>query len=1061
MMKKRLATNALLLSSALLFSPAAFALGLGEVTIHSKLNQTLDAEIEILSATQEELQALRLSVPSIEVYDRYDLDRNRLVANLKFNVEQRSGGRNVIRISSESPVQEPFVTFLVQADWTQGKLLREYTVLVDPPTFVPGQGGTSQASTYADPAVGSSYSTGTITRGDVISTTAPAYQSSETYQIPEASDGTRMVQRGDTLSKIASQVKPSSVNLNQAMLAIYRSNPEAFDGNINNLRAGKRLRIPSQSEFGQIDRSAASEAVKEQMADWRAGRRSTGKLELRVPDLTSDTSASDEIVGSTGSITELDTANLDASDRLVVTELQDKVQEYERLLNSKDTELAALQDQLRELQETSSDVDLDTLSETLGETLGEASEGVDELTAEVGNAVEEGVDTVVDAGSDIVDEIGEGVDEITDAVDEVTNTVAEESSEGVDTTAVSATTEPETVEEPVIKAPVAAAPAVETAPWWQSLLKWLGGLLGLGLVGGLGFLGYKKFSNKQPDRDSLFVDDELDSAVADIAQSVKKDVESRYTESVPTLEDKSVDIDGDAGFGITPAGSGTVETPQLTVDADIDAVDSYETSTSGGYAESDTTLPGIDDVDINEETIQITESVESDAALPFEETTLADATSFSGSIELDQNNPIAEADFHMAYGLYDQATELVKGALADEDKLEYKEKLLEIYFVSGNKDEFVNYAASIKDDLQANHAKVWDNVAIMGKQLAPEDALFSGALNAADSDDGLDFAFGAEETGDLEIDSSLFGGADESQAVEDLGAGIDLNFDLESELSAAGDGNEIDAGLDLDLDPPTTDLEPADLDLALDLESSADIELDADLSSVLDNLPDSDDTHQVAAVELDLDIGSATGATEQVAGLDEVLDSTSETLEIAGADSLDFDMGELGLPNSGQVGAELAQEDESDLTLDFGGDDNTIKTGEFNFDQALFGVDDDPFPDATLSDMSEGTGVEMPGSLTSDDEHASTAQITEDDLARMGLSTEPATDSSDVMDATNFGFGDIELDLGDEVSTKLDLARAYIEMDDAENAKSILNEVVAEGSESQANEAKELLSGLS
>ena len=128
------------ISLALVFLLASetWALGLGEIRLQSALNEPLRAEIELLSATPEELAGLTVSMASGETFIRYGLDRPAFLSTIQFQI-RRSGQAegNVVEIRSPSPITEPFVTFLVEASWARGRLLREYTVLLDPPTFTP------------------------------------------------------------------------------------------------------------------------------------------------------------------------------------------------------------------------------------------------------------------------------------------------------------------------------------------------------------------------------------------------------------------------------------------------------------------------------------------------------------------------------------------------------------------------------------------------------------------------------------------------------------------------------------------------------------------------------------------------------------------------------------------------------------------------------------------------------------------------------------------------------------------------------------------------------------
>ena len=131
------AVRRVLLMSALMAPGALYALGLGEIKLNSALNQPFDAEIELVSATQEDLGALRAALASNDTFTRYGLDRPAYLADFSFRVAKGSGGQDVLRVTSPRPVTEPFVT-LVEANWPRGRLLREYTVLLDPPVYAPG-----------------------------------------------------------------------------------------------------------------------------------------------------------------------------------------------------------------------------------------------------------------------------------------------------------------------------------------------------------------------------------------------------------------------------------------------------------------------------------------------------------------------------------------------------------------------------------------------------------------------------------------------------------------------------------------------------------------------------------------------------------------------------------------------------------------------------------------------------------------------------------------------------------------------------------------------------------
>lgn len=242
----------------------AFALGLGQVQVKSSLNQPLLAEIPVLENAPGEAADLQVRLASSEAFARIGLERPSasLLTSLSFEIVQGEGGKTVIRISTPNRVSDPFVSLLIEAEWARGKLLREYTLLLDPPLAVPSRATPSetQALPQGDvrPAPSESLAAPPpMAAGPAAGATAPTFAPGESYG---------PVNSGDSLWKIASQSIPdSSVNINQMMVAIQRANPEAFvGGNMNRLRTGAVLRIPSREEISAVGAREASQLVREQ-----------------------------------------------------------------------------------------------------------------------------------------------------------------------------------------------------------------------------------------------------------------------------------------------------------------------------------------------------------------------------------------------------------------------------------------------------------------------------------------------------------------------------------------------------------------------------------------------------------------------------------------------------------------------------------------------------------------------------------------------------------------------------------------------------------------------------
>ncbi len=253
----------------------AWALGLGEIQLNSALNEKLEASIELYDATGLQPTEIIVSMASADDFARVGVERFFFLTDIRFEVTYDRNGVGEVRVSSSQPITEPYLNFLVEVLWPNGRLLKEYTLLLDPPTF--GQAAAPQVSAPSRAAE-------TASRG-VIDREPAATSGTQVQMAPTAGpavdspldegvvDGEyRMTDRSDTLWEIALQTRPSSqVTVQQNMLAIKRLNPEAFlRDNINLLKAGYNLRLPSEREALAVDTGNANAIVAQQNQDWRA-----------------------------------------------------------------------------------------------------------------------------------------------------------------------------------------------------------------------------------------------------------------------------------------------------------------------------------------------------------------------------------------------------------------------------------------------------------------------------------------------------------------------------------------------------------------------------------------------------------------------------------------------------------------------------------------------------------------------------------------------------------------------------------------------------------------------
>lgn len=252
-----------------------WALGLGEIQLDSALNEKLEASIELYDATGLQPTEIIVSMASADDFARVGVERFFFLTDIRFEVAYDRNGVGEIKVSSSQPITEPYLNFLVEVLWPNGRLLKEYTLLLDPPTF--GQAAAPQVS--APSRAAETASRGRIDR-ESTATSGTQVQMAPTAGPAVASpldqgvvDGQyRMTDRSDTLWEIALQTRPSSqVTVQQNMLAIKRLNPEAFlRDNINLLKAGYNLRLPSEREALGVEAANANAIVAQQNQDWRA-----------------------------------------------------------------------------------------------------------------------------------------------------------------------------------------------------------------------------------------------------------------------------------------------------------------------------------------------------------------------------------------------------------------------------------------------------------------------------------------------------------------------------------------------------------------------------------------------------------------------------------------------------------------------------------------------------------------------------------------------------------------------------------------------------------------------
>jgi len=258
-----------LVAGALAFPGHALALGLGKLTVESALGQPLSARIELTSVTKDDLDSLRAKIADPALYRQNNLTYQGTLSRARISLES-AGGAPYLKVSSPVSVQEPFLDLLVELDWASGRVVREYTFLLDPPGM-PMTAGATEAITPARAATPARTSAAPVARAPASTTTAAA--AAPGGAAPGAAGDQYTVRRGDTLQKIATQYKPAEVTLDQMLAAFFRGNQAAFEGeNMNRLRAGAILSVPSAADAQATPTAEATKIVRMQASDWRTYR---------------------------------------------------------------------------------------------------------------------------------------------------------------------------------------------------------------------------------------------------------------------------------------------------------------------------------------------------------------------------------------------------------------------------------------------------------------------------------------------------------------------------------------------------------------------------------------------------------------------------------------------------------------------------------------------------------------------------------------------------------------------------------------------------------------------
>ena len=312
-MPGRFALSGVAAAALCLFMPSAWALGLGPLVVKSTLGEGLRAEIDVSSLTPEEASNLQIKIANPEAYRAAGVDYNNILSGTQVTLQRRSDGRPYLRLSSDRAVQEPFVDVILDLNWNTGRLVREYTLLFDPPVTraqaPAAQPATAPIVSAAPPPVTAAQprpvakappampeprppaaaprASATLAESPKAAPApapAPAAEPRKAAAAAAASESYR-VKRGDTLSGIAAETHADGVSLDQMLVALYRANPDAFiSENMNRLKAGALLSVPQADVANAIPSSEARQVIQAQSADFNAYRQRLAGAAVAAPE---------------------------------------------------------------------------------------------------------------------------------------------------------------------------------------------------------------------------------------------------------------------------------------------------------------------------------------------------------------------------------------------------------------------------------------------------------------------------------------------------------------------------------------------------------------------------------------------------------------------------------------------------------------------------------------------------------------------------------------------------------------------------------------------------------
>lgn len=1009
----------------------AQAAGLGKLTVLSVIGQPLRAEIDI-TASREEIATLRARLASFESFRKAGIDYASILNSVRVSIDQRPDGRPYLQLRSDKAIYDPFLDILLEVNWSSGMLVREYTFLLDPPDALnkaPSQAEPITPATltvaapptkpvseaHLEPAKPAEKAPAKSAKpaSPIKTETIPAHkqEGSAKDAVPDTSEKSaaiHQVKPGETLGRIANTLRPEGVDLDQMLMALYKNNKSAFEGgNINRLKAGKILAIPDAESVAAIDAREARQFITAQSADFSAYRRklaaaaanaaapqeeaprqsTRGKIEPRVEEKTPAVAGKDKLEISRSATTR--------SDEGKSPKAQAAAKEEDRL--ARDKALKDANSRIAELDKNLADMKklLEIKNQMLAEAQKQAQNTKTAPPASSAPATKpvEAKPTESKPAAPVAAPAPTASTQVATATTppiQATPPKAEAPSAEKPVEPTEKTPPTNAATDTTTDAPKADEKPDTPPPEKQTPPK----------------PARKKLPppQPQPQEEPSFIEDNPEIVMAGggiLALLLGYLGFNQWKRKRKPKEEKSIDV----------AGPSSQSEPSINSVFGNAAGQTVDTGSNLGNSslDADFSVASVGDADANEGV-----------------------------------DPIAEADVYMAYGRNAQAEEILLDALKSEpSRLAIHLKLLDIYAARKSLKQFESIALDLRDQTGGN-GEEWDQALILGKQIDPDNPLYSDGAPTPMAEDEYDPAatmvMSTDEMEQLARDLAAPGGAGQAAATE-----VEAIEEPAQEETAESLDFELDLGGDSVLDPNGfVDTE----------EASASSETATELAN-----PVSSATDDISAMDFDLGTDEPAIALEIPANTPGTSGAQAGQASIPDNNGMDFD---LDFPKSAT--------DSPDEGLTF---DSTPPKAAAELEASLNQSLDQPLDHALETSLD--TPLSPPAArsvdlsaISLDLEPPSTTPVRGNTEAALSLEIPPLSTAAEGLAAPR---SPVEAPMSEaaladdtpgspEVDTKLELAAAYEEMGDTEGARELLQEVLNEGNAAQKAAAQSKLAQL-